>query len=137
MPSASTSRLMQQPGSGPKTTCGTRLERGRYVAGRALLCFEDFAESGGVLSPSPPRAQGGDKRGPLLPVITSGSEGVADRSADPGLAEAWTLCVASRAARESPALRSSPVGWYVVRSPITPSLKSESRLIAGRPLGVR
>ena len=46
---------MQQPGGGPKTTCGTRPERGRYVAGHALLCFEDFAETGGsfvTLTPS-------------------------------------------------------------------------------------
>ena len=72
----------------PPLLRGCRRDRGSFVA-------------------RPPRAQGGDKTGPLLPIITSQSRGVAGRNADPGVAGAWIQCVVRGAARKSPTVRGS------------------------------
>ena len=57
-------RIVRQPRGGPRPPPGTRPQRGRPVAGLARLCCENIAETGGILSADPPRAQEADKMAP-------------------------------------------------------------------------
>src|SRR5689334_10107993 len=82
------------PGQPQDNLPGTRPQRGRPVAGLALLCSENVAETGGILSPDPPRAQGGDKKAPAPPALASPIAAVAGRKADHGTG--WVRAITGR-----------------------------------------
>ena len=83
-PPASAFRIVRQPRGGPRPPPGTRPQRGRPVAGLARLCCENIAETGGILSADPPRAQEADKNGPLAAGTHLANHSCAGRKADHG-----------------------------------------------------
>ena len=68
----------------PRPPPGTRPQRGRPVAGLARLRCENIAETGGILSADPPRAQEADKNGPLAAGTHLANHRCAGRKADHG-----------------------------------------------------
>jgi hypothetical protein len=83
-PRASAFQIVRQPRGGPRPPPGTRRKRGRPVAGLARLCCENIAETGGILSADPPRAQEADKNGPLAAGTHLANHSCAGRKADHG-----------------------------------------------------
>ena len=118
-PGLTVARCVPGPPAGPDTLQDMPA-RFRFPACPELGDQIGLRRTKGFLSPEPPRAQGGDKKAPAPPVITSRSRDIADRNADPGLTGASTRCVARGAARKSPTFRGSLLGRYAVRPPTTP-----------------
>src|SRR3954452_633522 len=81
-PPASAFRIVRQPRGGPRPPPETRPQRRRPVAGLARLCCENIAETGGILSADPPRAQEADKNGPLAAGTHLANHRGAGRKAD-------------------------------------------------------
>ena len=135
-PPASAFRIVRQPRGGPRPLPGTRSQHGRPVAGLARLCCEKIAETGGILSADPPRAQEADKKVPVPPVITSRSR-VSRVEILVRRCRSFNSMRCQKGGQKGTDPHGSSLGRYAVRPPLTPGLKSGIHLIAGRLLDIR